>query len=461
MKEPGGLGLPDNFLYLIAEEVLMNIPLLLLKNLEFRRNARRSPQEFSELRLRKFRRFVRFVNSRSPYYARIIKEHNIDVSTCVPESFPVLTKQTLMEHFNNIVTTPDVTKEGIADFLSRSTDPFELFKGKFIALHTSGSSGEIGYFVYSRRDWSRGYAQFSRLHPFSFRKRTAAYYGATQGHFAGVTLFLTPERSLLKILYHTEIFEINGPLQGVVDRLNALQPDILSGYPSGLQVLARKQLAGELRIAPSFTDSGGEPLSPDARHIIEMAFPVPLLDLYASTEHLLMAMTHPLQGGMYLLEDDLIFELHPDHTCVTNLFNRTLPLIRYRMEDVLQAMPEADRLVPYTRVKELIGRMEQTLLFTNRHGREDFISPIVIVEFHVKNLRRFQIRRLSRSSFLFRACLEKGLETKEREDALHNIRMKLQELLSQKEMDNVTFDIEEVDDLQVDPQTGKFRLISI
>jgi len=38
--------------------------------------------------------------------------------------------------------------------------------------------------------------------------------------------------------------------------------------------------------------------------------------------------------------------------------------------------------------------------------------------------------------------------------------MKLQEILSQKEMDNVTFDIEEVDDLQVDPKTGKFRLIA-
>ena len=438
----------------------MNIPLLLLKYLEFRTNARRTPQEFSERRLRKFRRFVRFVNSRSPYYARIIRERGIDISTCVPESFPVLTKRTLMEHFNDIVTTPALTKEGIADFLTRSTDPSERYKGKFVVLHTSGSSGEIGYFVYSRSDWSRGYAQFSRLHTFSFRRRRAAYFGATQGHFAGVTLFLTCGRSLLKLLYRAEIFEINGPLQPVLDRLNALQPDILSGYPSGLLALARKQLDGELRVAPSFTDTGGEPLSPDARHVIEKAFPVPLLDLYASAEHLLMAMTNPRQGGMFLLEDDLIFELHPDHTCVTNLFNRTLPLIRYRMEDVLQAIPDADRLLPYTRVKDLVGRMEQALVFTNRHGSEDFICPIIIVELHVRNLRRFQLRLLSRSSFLFRACLEKGLETKEREEVFRDIRMKLQEILSQKEMDNVTFDIEEVDDLQVDPKTGKFRLIA-
>jgi hypothetical protein len=130
------------------------------------------------------------------------------------------------------------------------------------------------------------------------------------------------------------------------------------------------------------------------------------------------------------------------------------------MDDVLQAMPDTDWYLPYTRVKGLVGRMEQALVFTNRNGIEDFICPIIVVELHVKNLRRFQIRLLSRSSFLFRACLEKDLGEREREEVFRDIRIKLQEILSQKEMDNVTFDIEEVDDLQVDQKTGKFRLIT-
>lgn len=159
-----------------------------------------------------------------------------------PEDFPVLTKQALMEHFDDIVTTQAITKDGIADFLSRSSDPFQLYKGYFVVLHTSGSSGKIGYFVYSRSDWSRGYAQFSRLHPFSFRRLTAVYFGASQGHFAGVTLFLKCSRSLLKLLYRAEIFETNSPLQPIIDQLNALRPDILSGYPSGLQKLQKVKI---------------------------------------------------------------------------------------------------------------------------------------------------------------------------------------------------------------------------
>ena len=444
---------------MIEKEELVNIPIFFQKYFELQLNARRSPQELVHRRLKKFQRLVRFLSVRSPYYARIIRENHIDIDDCTPEVFPVLTKRTLMEHFDEIITVPGITRDRIADFLARSKDPRDLYAGQYVVLHTSGSSGEIGYFVYSRSDWSRGYAQFSRLHPLVVRRRKAAYFGATQGHFAGITQFLTSSRSFLKLLYRPKPFEINSPLQPVIDGLNDLQPDVLSGYPSGLLVLAHKQLAGELRIAPSFIETGGEPLNPEVRRVIERAFSACTLNLYSSTEHMLMALGDPRQNGMYLLEDDLIFEMHPDHTCITNLFNRTLPLIRYRMEDVLDPAPGPGGPFPYRKVRDIVGRMEHAPVFMNRRGFEDFISPLIIVEFYVKNLRRFQIQVLGKTSFLFRAAIEKGLEPAARDEVLLGIRGKLKEILQQKEMDNVSFDIEEVEDLKVDPKTGKFRLI--
>ena len=364
----------------------------------------------------------------------------------------------MMKHFDEIITTPRITKAGIAEFLSRSKDPGELYQNH-IVLHTSGSSGEIGYFVYTPSDWTRGFVQYSLVLPFSFGRRRAAYFAATQGHFAGITQFLTMRRSFLKWLYRVRSFEINGPLQPVIEGLNEFQPDILAGYPSGLLMLARKQQTGELRISLSYCEHGGEPLSPEDRHIIESAFKVPILNFYASTEHMLMAIANPLLGGMYLCEDDLIFECQYDHTCVTNLFNRTQPLIRYRMEDILDPMQEQAYRFPYQRIRDLVGRMEQAPVFHNRHGNEDFISPIVIVEFQAKHLRRFQIVLVNTSSFEIKAVLEEGLSASERDAALLEIRTRLQEMLRQKEMDNVSFTIEEVDELQVDPRTGKFKLI--
>ncbi len=436
----------------------MFTPVLLLTYLTHKLNSLRSPKSLAALRQRKFRRLVSFVNERSPYYARLIRDRSIDPSHCVPEDFPVLTKRTLMAHFDEIVTVPGITRDGISEFLSRSRDNRELYRGH-VVLHTSGSSGEIGYFIYSPADWARGIVQFSRGHPYSPRRRRAAYLGAVQGHFAGVTQFLTMERSFLGLLYQVRCFDINDPLRKVIDGLNEFQPDILTGYPSGLLMLARKQLSGELRISPSSCEFGGEPLAAEDRQMIEAVFRVPVLNFYASTEHLLMAVGQSGTRGMALCEDDLIFELYDDHTCVTNLFNRTLPLIRYRMEDVLRLQPEQGRGSPYRMIGDVVGRMEQAPVFLNRHGTEDFINPIVLVEFYAKHLQRFQVRVTGRTSFRLLAVLEEGLRRPDRDAVFGELETRLREILRQKEMDNVSFEIEEAHDLPVDPRTGKFRLI--
>ena len=111
-----------------------------------------------------------------------------------------------------------------------------------------------------------------------------------------------------------------------------------------------------LNVRPSIVESCAEPLSPTDKEFIENTFDCKLLNVYASTEFLYMGISKPEYGDMYLLENDLIFELHSDHTCVTNLFNYTMPLIRYRMEDILIPVPDDDRILPFTKVQEVIGR---------------------------------------------------------------------------------------------------------
>jgi phenylacetate-CoA ligase len=430
----------------------------LRKYLEHRLNARISRSALETRQMRKFRALVSLVEKHSPYYARLIKEHGISPSNCLPSDFPVLTKGTLMRHFDEIVTSPEITNEGIGRFLSGSRNPRELYR-EHIVLHTSGSSGEIGYFVYSQEDWARGMAQFSGAHPYSVKKRRAAYVGAVQGHFAGVTQFMTMERSFLRLLYRVRCYDINDPLRRIVDGLNEFHPHIITGYPSALVLLARKQLAGDLRIDPEWCEFGGEPLAPCDQQVIEQAFHVPVVNFYASTEHLLMAVGRPGAEGMQLCEDDLLFELKEDHTCVTNLFNRTLPMIRYRMEDVLKPLSNSDNELPYRIIADIVGRRESSALFVNRRGEEDEISPFVFIEFHTRGLRRFQVCITGPDSFHFRCVLEPGMTSPERQGTIRMIQERLRAILRQKEMDNVVFEVEETLELPVDQRTGKFRLI--
>jgi phenylacetate-coenzyme A ligase PaaK-like adenylate-forming protein len=130
---------------------------LIRKIRELRANARLAPEQFAAMKLARFRHLVRYVNEHSPWYRDVITERGIDVDTCVPGQFPPLTKAVLMANFDRIVTDRRVTKAAIADFLSRSRDPEDQFLNRFRIIHTSGSSGEVGYSSLTRglrNDWS-------------------------------------------------------------------------------------------------------------------------------------------------------------------------------------------------------------------------------------------------------------------------------------------------------------------
>jgi phenylacetate-coenzyme A ligase PaaK-like adenylate-forming protein len=421
-------------------------------------NARMSREQLEAAQLRKFRRLVAYAQRHSPYYRAIIEQQKIDPARCVPTDFPVLTKTDVIQHFDELVTDRRITRERITEFLAHSTDPAEMFEGRFHVVHTSGTSGTVGYFVFSHRAWIKGSVHVVRVSPLRWRRRTA-FIAATRGHFAGASLMLTGNEGSNWFFYHVRAFDVGQPLPQIIDALNRFQPKMLCGYATMLKVLAEAQERGELCIHPTQLGSGGEPLLPEVKAYLERIFKVRVFNDYASSEHLHMAMTLPGDEGMFLMEDDLIFELHEDHTCVTNLFNETMPLIRYRMDDVLVPDPDRASRYPFTRVKEIVGRNEDTLRFTNSHGREDFIHPIVIVEFMVSGLHGWQVVLESNTSFRFRAQLDTSLTPGEREIALERIRGKLCAILAEKEMSNVKFQIDPVNSLEIDPNSGKFRLV--
>jgi hypothetical protein len=64
-----------------------------------------------------------------------------------------------------------------------------------------------------------------------------------------------------------------------------------------------------------------------------------------------------------------------------------------------------------------------------------------------------------KASFLFKVCLEPGLDAAGRASALAGIDRRWREILAEKEMQNVAFELEEVSDVKVDAKTGKFRLV--
>ena len=163
-----------------------------------------------------------------------------------------------------------------------------------------------------------------------------------------------------------------------------------------------------------------------------------------------------------LLEDDLWIEVQDDHLLVTNLRNRTTPLIRYVHCDAVAPSAFRDDYAFYRgfrRVEAVAGRREDKLLLLNESGQEDFIHPLLIVEFFVRGMERFQVVRTGPAAFTFRVKPQADLPPAERNRVAREIRAKWDAILAQKNMRNVRYQVEWTEDLRHDARTGKFRLV--
>ncbi len=128
------------------------------------------------------------------------------------------------------------------------------------------------------------------------------------------------------------------------------------------------------------------------------------------------------------------------------------------MNDVLTLVP-SDEHAPFRAISDVLGRVEQLANFRNRHGIVDGISPHTINEILIPHVRRFRMRLRGPESFEFAVILDPSATSEQRAEAHSFARKKLRAILIEKDMDNVTFDVRQVEDIPVDLKSGKFRLI--
>lgn len=146
-----------------------------------------------------------------------------------------------------------------------------------------------------------------------------------------------------------------------------------------------------------------------------------------------MGVREPGSGEMGLNETDLIFERREDHTLVTNLRNRETPMIRYRMNDVLQP--------------GYVARAEDAPRFLNRWGEEDRLPAAAVLEVDVPHIREYQLRLLNRTQFDLLVVMDPGASRGNRRGAVEALRVHFGEALRAREMGNVCFEVVETDEI--------------
>ena len=442
---------------------------LLPKIYSLKRSEQLTFEQIKILQKKRLHKLLRHILMKSKFYKNYYQKYGVTLDTIENvelKDLPPLTKKIMMDNYDDLVCDPLLKKEELEPFVADSSNQGKKYKGTYHAMHTSGTTGDIGIFVYGPDDWAAIKAQLivrvSKTKINFLHKTKLALVVATDGNFAGVSISSDAPKPLFDVL----AIHINSPLKEITQKLNDFQPDTVTAYASGAYIIAKEQLKGNLDISPKRVTCSADSLTPEMRAVIRQAFAVDPVNFYSATEALCMASECDSHHNMHLFIDWHVFEVvdkdlnpvksgKPGNILVTNLYNYTQPLIRYEMGDEIIL---DDTLCPcgspFPLVKSISGRKADFLWFDGPHG-EEYIHPLIIGDFFVPDLEKFQIVQIQKNRLLIKAVLHGN-----KEKVFSGIQKKIHGVLTEKSLEkNVSFTIEAVEEIPNDPQTGKFRHI--
>jgi phenylacetate-CoA ligase len=348
-------------------------------------------------RQERLRSLIRIAKTKSPWHGERLR--NIDADSMTEADLakiPVMTKPDLMANFDQIVTDKRLTLEMVdAHVSSLRGDRYLLDNYHVIA--SGGTSGFRGVFVYDWDEWTTlalSYrSAFLTINPLlwrllSFRpigkifvnsriKKKKARTAESRVRFVGVYADIASHmsNSLANSLFYPIVdreYPATLPIRIIVQGLNSSRPESLSAYPSMLYQLALEAKAGRLRIAPKRISSGGEPLLPYIQDLVRDVWGLPVSNFWVASEGGILSWSCGKGNGMHLNEDLQIIEpvdeqgrpvplgVRASKIYLTNLYNHTMPIIRYEITDQITLLDEGSCACGSTfrRIDDIPGRLD-------------------------------------------------------------------------------------------------------
>lgn len=372
MKNAGGLNRGSK-----AGNVLSCIERSYWTGVQFRA-TRMSPARMQEEQRQRLKHLLEIARVRSSYYRE--KFRHLDVGCTDLEKYPVTTKADMMNHFDQVVTDPAVTRAGVEQFIEDIRNVKQPFLGKYAVSHTSGSQGQPALIVQNQ-------LVLDLLFAFQMTRGHVGHRDGFLGFLDAVRTLRQPTRLAVIInqqgffpsawvwerlpeymhVYISFLFvPANDP--DLVKKINEFSPNVLSGTPTTMDLLSLK--IDQFRL-PKLRQvvTWSETLTPPARRRIVEAFRVPLLDNYASGECMFLTNGCPAAAGAHVNADWAILEVVDENyqpvapgrlghkVLMTNLANTVQPFIRYEIGDRIMMATEpcgCGNRMP--RIEKIVGR---------------------------------------------------------------------------------------------------------
>lgn len=445
----------------------MNYLKTLIDLYRLKRQAKFSSKKMRALQEKKLRNMLHHAWENSTYYRRTfeaarITEEQLDE---LPLScFPTIDKKGLLEHFDELVVPRDLRQRELREFDTVESPNRKPYKGKYHVVHSSGSTGKPGYFVYDEAAWSAMLCGMLRAALWDMsmpqilsllaKHPRIVYIAATDGRYGGA---MAVGDGIDGVGAEQIYLDIKTPLHEWIKQIKEFRPNIIIGYPSAIKILAELVEKGDVEVHAVRVISCGEPLGASLRNYLEKSFGTKVVNFYGASESLTMGVEMNPEDGMILFDDMNLIEVESGVMYLTCLYNFAQPLIRYRISDSLTLKAaEENNLYPFTRACGLLGRNEDILWFEDFDGTREFLHPLAIEGFCIEGLLDYQFRQIAKDAF------EMYAETSENADKAYiqtELMKQMKKILVGKKLDYVQFYLIFVPEILPDSRTGKKPLI--
>lgn len=431
-----------------------------------KRNEHKTRKQVQALQDKKLRKLLYYAYDHSDYYKENFEQNGItreQIGSLPLSAFPTMDKNSLMEHFDEIVTVPDIRQEELRKFDENVTPDKKLFRGKYHVVHSSGSTGVPRYFVYDTSAWEsmllgiiRGalwdmtMSQILKLLSGGLR---ILYIAATDGRYGGA---MAVGDGIRGVGAEQRFLDIKTPLSEWTQTVREFQPDIIIGYPSAIKILGELAENSEVSVDVCRVISCGEPLAPGLRDYLEKIFGSVVVNFYGASESLAIGVETDRVEGMYFFDDMNYIEVENGKMFLTCLYNYVQPLIRYEITDQLVFRQSQKSRYPFRQADILLSRNEDIIWFEDDNGKRDFLHPLAVEGICVEGLLDYQFQKTDKDAFEMLA----QVSNQERKPQIQReIIQQMKKILHEKDMGSVRFFIRFVDEILPDKKTGKKQLI--
>ncbi len=366
-------------------------------------------------------------------------------------TLPVLTKKELMANFDRVVTNPRLTLARVNDHVDQLERDTYLDEG-YRAVVTSGTGGTRGLFLYDWSEWITYSLIATRWRARSGEDPHApvgSFFAYNAKHVSGALHAFSRDFAGDGPLSVTHL-PATLPIPEIVEGLNVARPTVLAGYPSVIHLLALEALSGRLDIEPNWVTTSGEQLTEEVKSVVRSAWGVEIYDTWGCTEGVF---AYPCAPGMPMHVPDDLAILEPvdeynnpvpygqpaAKVLLTNLYNKTQPLIRYEINDGMTITDTPCECGSgHRRITEIRGR--QDTFFEYDNGA--ILHPLGVEEILLRDPHVVEMQVTQTQGGLVASLVTQG------ECDLTGLRTKLEDLLVRSGLINPEIAVVSVDSLE-------------